>query len=193
MKITLPNVNEIYGFKTKSPQVLIFKHGMPFYYRTNKNGVLFFNLPSGEYDIVTGELLPATPVIYPTLNLDDRNNYTDVKKLKIVIAPNVNRATIDLDNCVAVIDPKLAKEPEFVVKYIIGHEYGHNLYRGLKQKSELACDKLACDTMLKIGYNPNQCIAAIRMALSNRPLALARKNGILNELNNIKNGIITGD
>ena len=45
--------------------------------------------------------------------------------------------------------------------------------------------------MLKIGYNPNQCIAAIRGVLSNNPNALKRKSVILNELNQIKNGIIT--
>jgi hypothetical protein len=78
-----------------------------------------------------------------------------------------------------------------VIKYVIGHEYAHNLYTGEGQKSELACDKLSCNTMLKIGYNPNQCIAGIRLALSNRPFALRRKNEILNQLNKIKDGIIT--
>ncbi len=189
----LPDINSVYGFKSSSPSVLIFKHGKPFYYRTNKDGVLFFNLPSGEYDVVKGIIKPCNPVIYPTLNLDKRNNFDKVEKLRIIIAPNKNKATIDLENNYAIIDPKLAAMPEYTIKWFMGHELWHNFYRGLGQKSEQACDKGSADTMLKIGYNPNQCIAAIRGVLSNNPNALIRKKVILTELNNIKNGIITAD
>ena len=187
----LPDINSIYGFKSTSPSVMIFKNGKPFYYRTNKDGILFFNIPSGKYEVLEGKLTSCTPVIYPTLNLDKRNNFNKVEKLKIIIAPNKNKATIDLENNYAIIDPKLADLPEYTIKWFMGHELWHNFYRGLGQISEQACDKGSADTMLKIGYNPNQCIAAIRGVLSNNPNALKRKSVILNELNQIKNGIIT--
>jgi hypothetical protein len=193
MKLVLPEKDHIYGFKTTSPSALLFKNDIPFYYRTNRDGVLHFNMPGGAtYEVLAGQLQPSTPVIYPTLNLDNRDNFDDVRKLTYIISPNENRVSVDLKKRISVIDPAMAKLPEWVIKYFIGHEYAHNFHRGNGQISELACDKLACDTMLKIGYNPNQSIAAIRLALSNRPAALKRKAGILYELNSIKNGIITG-
>jgi hypothetical protein len=203
-------VNEdIQGFKTTSPVVNITKGiakennvpilkdgkkiGLPFYYRDNNRKILEFNLPKGIYELEEGTIFPIDkPVQYDFVNkyVPDFNPST-IPKLKIVVKPNPNKCSVNIENVVvdgvppmtAVLDPSFVDKPDFIIKYVMGHEYGHFYYRGKGQDSEKACDAFSIYFMLKVlGFNPSQCLCAIEHSLSHRDEAEVRKDDIYKEL-----------
>lgn len=196
---------DVEGFATTSKKITILKGeaiidgkkvGLPFYHRINKTGIIKFNLPKGLYDITEGEVTSLNePVKYDFVDKYLKEfapdfNPSNIPKINIIVAPNVNKCSVNIERdyageippLTAMLDPSFVNKPFFIIVYIIGHEYGHFYFRGFGQDSEKACDALSVYIMLKIGYNPSQCICAINQSLSHRSEALIRKDEIYNEL-----------
>jgi hypothetical protein len=163
-----------------APIVILDEFKRPFYDTTFQNRIKNFNLPAGEYYVVSGRFQKmANPVEFPLSPLpkierkmDDPENFT----VKYLNNPKV--ATILWDEHKIVLDTQLRNLPLSHLVFILYHEYGHRYY----DTNESACDAYAKNRMLKEGYNPEQIADAIASTLSNTRQGLHRKVEMINSL-----------
>lgn len=133
--------------------VKIYEKNGQLFYSFAKEGKIKFNLPKGEYytnsDIVQCSKMHS----YDFKRTRKRENfhYEEIDRVKVVIAPNPNKASIFLKKHIVVIDPSFLKMGRAVIDYLISHEIGHYHY-----KSEEFCDEFAQERLLKQGYNKSQ-------------------------------------
>ncbi len=156
------------GFNnTGSSPIVILDEFYREFYNTSEmvNRISQFNLPAGEYYIMSGKFQPmASPVNYPLFSMPrlERRMPQNPENFKINYANNPNTGTIHWDNHYIVLDKSLRSQPFTVLEFIVNHEYAHRFY----DKNEHACDLYATNKMLRAGYNPEQIGYAIVDTLS---------------------------
>jgi len=150
--------------------------GNPFYWHTNKEHSITFNLPKGKYSTenkIKKKLLfkPYGHEKYPKFR-----NTTFLKDLKIYCRPNPNKASISLQQRVIVVDPKYFNNKYKPLKtFTLCHEVFHFFFhsQSIEEKQnkfihehyEMQCDNAAKAWMLAHGWNPTQISLAIQMLL----------------------------
>lgn len=167
------------GFKSFDTVVKIYdKNGILFYCKDNKQGLLHFNLPKGEY-LTYNNLMPSKLRVYKLPKLPKANNVKTLPNdFKIIFAENPNKCSVDNKNHIIIFDNSFKKQPIPVIDYILFHELGHYLYSEQGNKSEINCDLFAMKKMLEIGYNPSQILWVQSGTLSDNKSTLERKNKI---------------
>lgn len=180
-------VKEKSGFKSNSNRVIIFKNGKPFYYRKNKNGVIRFNMPVGKFELIEGVIKKSPFINYPLKKIiAPKNAMLLPKKTTIVFEPNPNKCSVDILKGLVIFDTSFKDCPDYVLVWVMGHEFGHYYYRGYGQESEKACDAFSANIMLTMGYNPSQINAAIKEILSDKALAEIRKECLTEHLKSVE-------
>lgn len=180
------SINKKTGFITTSKKVVIYRFGMPFYSRTRTKKFLKFNLPAGDYNLISGEISKMrSPIIYKKIKLPEPNKITKFSNnIKVYFVTNKNKCSVDLSgpSPIFYFDNSFKNYPRFVITWICGHEIGHYFYRGEGHFSEKKCDIFSSNLMLDLGYNPSQINAAIQMALSDNKLSELRKKHVYSHL-----------
>ncbi len=149
----------------------------PFYWHTNRERSITFNLPKGKY--YTENKLTKKSKFLPYGNekppkFPAKSSF--IKDLKIYRRPNPNKASISLERRIIVVDPKYwdsSYKPlqVFVLRHEIYHYFFHckshaeRENRFIHQHYEKECDNAAKAWMLQNGYNPTQVSLAIKMLL----------------------------
>lgn len=169
------------GFKSFDTIVKIYdKSGILFYCKENKEGLLHFNLPIGEY-LTYNDLIPSKLRVYKLPKLPKPNNVKTLPNdFKIIFANNPNKCSVDNKNHVIIFDNSFKKQPIPVLDYILFHELGHYFYSNEGNKSEINCDLFAMKKMLEIGYNPSQIHWVQYGTLSDNKDTIERKEKIYN-------------
>lgn len=183
-------VTEKTGFVSQSPEVCIYKNGMPFYSMKRKGAIIAFNMPRGDYEVQKGIMTKRNVINYPLIQLPKPDvNGQLPKKIKITYRENKYKCSVDISDNVTMkvyFDPMFKNYPEWVRDWILGHEAGHFRYRGKGTESEKNCDLFACNTMLISGFNPSQIQAAIDVSLSNGIISEHRKENMYESLKNVE-------
>lgn len=169
------------GFKSFDTVVKIYdKNGILFYCKENKNGLLHFNLPKGEY-CTYNNLMTAKIRNYKLPKLPKANNPKPLPNdFKIIFCNNPNKCSVDNKNHVIYFDNSFKNQPIPCLDYILFHELGHYLYSNDGNNSEKNCDLFAMKKMLEIGYNPSQVLWVQNGTLSESKLNNDRKKLIKN-------------
>jgi hypothetical protein len=161
-KIFLNHKTGFQGFE----KVIVFENGKPFYV-IQKKGKIKFNLPKGEYNILTPVKKLNSPITYKVTSKRKRENYfytPPEQGLKVIIGDNANKASIKPLEGIILIDQKYKNDfPSFVFTYLLYHEIGHYHY-----DTEEFCDEYARDRMLSEGYNISQVVEASKMTLNDK-------------------------
>jgi hypothetical protein len=151
--------------------------GNPFYWHTNNEHSITFNLPKGKYS--TKNRLTKKLRFVPYGNEKPPKfpkNSTFLKDLKIYSRPNPNKASISLERRIIVVDPKFFNSKYIPLQvFVLRHEVYHYFFhcqshaerenRFIHQHYEKECDNAAKAWMLQNGYNPTQVSLAIKMLL----------------------------
>lgn len=177
-------VNKKSGFSSRDKLIVIYdKDGNIFYYKDNVTGLIKFNLPIGEY-LTNNNLNKIDPVNYPYFNLPNfklrRRKNTDLKES---FEPNKNKASVDINNRIAIYDNSFKNAYKVCFDFVKCHEKGHFYFHDEGQKSEQECDMFAYNCLINHGYNPSQIVYAQKNTLSNSPDAQKRKNILFNHAN----------
>jgi hypothetical protein len=140
-----------------------------------------FNLPAGNYFVVSGYFKPMNePVQYKKLKLPrpERVIPKDPRKFKIVFASNPHKCTIDFVNEQITFDYSFKEKTLPEIYFVLYHEFAHKYY-----KTEKYCDALASNYMLEKGFNPSQIGRAQITTLSERQLErkIYNVNKLINE------------
>ncbi len=182
------SLNRKTGFiidEPNTPVIINDYRGIRFYSNENLLPCECFNLPAGDYEIISGvfhetskpfnfalQWLPPSEVLFAP----------NTSGYKVVFAPNPNKCTIfyqsgELPNGdyyprhTIVFDDSFADRPLPEVMFIRYHEKGHNYFGYDKhydmKTAEALCDIYASNTMLKKGYNQSQ-ISEAKESLSSR-------------------------
>lgn len=122
-----------------------------------------FNLPRGLYYTDSAIKVLPKPLKY---TLPQGLPKPEIKRpkpfnFKVTFGRNPNKATIDFKKHHIHIDESMLNKPLYCLEYIIGHEFGHYLY-----KSEKYADLYSQVRMLKMGYNKSQISEAVKMTLT---------------------------
>ena len=148
----------------------------PFYWHTNAERSITFNLPVGKYYTENNltkknKFVPYGHEKYPIFS-----NTTFLRDLKIYCRPNPNKASISLERRIIVVDPKYFNSTYKPLKtFTLCHEVFHFFFhcesaeqkqnRFIHQHYEKECDNAAKAWMLANGWNPTQISLAIKMLL----------------------------
>lgn len=160
------------------------KNNRLFYFKENKNGKLYFNLPTGVYNTYNS-LSKQQPRIYKLTKLPMANEKKTLPKtFKIIYCENPHKCSVDNNKHIIYFDYSFRDMPLPVKDYIKFHELGHYFYSGQGNRSEILCDLFAKNCMLKIGYNPSQVRWAQSGTLTDSKTSLERKEKVNNNLKN---------
>ena len=159
-------LNEKQGFYTDGPVEIYDKRGLFLRYIKPT----YFNLPPGIYTVAQGMVssLQDGPVKYEPLELAphtkpqvDKNNI----KIEAISSPEPAKMDIDYQNGIMRINPKweaTLTTPEY--EFATRHECGHFFYHA-DPYGQYQCDRLAAQTMLEDGFNPQQVALASHSTL----------------------------
>lgn len=177
-------VSQKSGFYSFDPVVKIYdNNGKLFYLKENKNGKLYFNLPTGVYKTFN-TLSKQKPRKYKETKLPKANNPKQLPlRFKIVYCKNPNKCSVDNNKHIIYFDYSFKNVPLPVKDYIKFHELGHYFYSGQGNKSEILCDLFAKNCMLKCGYNPSQIRWAQSGTLGNSKTSKQRKSKLNKKIN----------
>lgn len=172
-------VNEKTGFYCFDAIVKIYDdRGILFYFKENKDGKIYFNLPKGVYSTFN-TLSKKAPRSYNLTKLPTANDKKELpKKFKIVYCENPHKCSVDNNRHIIYFDNSFKNMPLPIKDYIKFHELGHYFYSGQGNRSEILCDLFAKNCMLKIGYNPSQVRWAQSGTLSDSKTSLERKSKV---------------
>lgn len=148
----------------------------PFYWHTNKERSITFNLPVGKYYTENNLTKQKKFVPYGHEKYPIFRNTTFLRDLKIYSRPNPNKASISLERRIIVVDPKYFNSKYKPLKtFTLCHEVFHFFFhcesaeqkqnRLIHQHYEKECDNAAKAWMLANGWNPTQISLAIKMLL----------------------------
>lgn len=166
----------------------------PFYWHTNKQHSITFNLPPGKYS--TQNKIEKQPKFLPYGNAEypkfPRNSF--LRDLKLYRRPNPNKASISLQQRIIIVDPKFYDSKYKPLQtFTLCHEVFHYFFhsktaaqkanRHIHQHIEKQCDEAAKNFMLANGWNPTQVSLAVKMLLKGQD----RKNCIQEATTNKKN------
>ncbi len=157
-------LTEITGFRGKLPLEITDNHGRPFYIKgigNNGNEFVHFNLPPGRYNCSANLTRLSRPIRYRCKKLPFAERVLDIPELNITVQENPHKCTVFFNTGDIIIDPSMASLAKPNLLHILFHELGHFYY-----KTEWKCDIFACRQILKIGYNPSQCLKVIIHNLS---------------------------
>jgi hypothetical protein len=152
---------------------ILDEQGNFFYAHPNKEGKINFNLPRGVY--YTSNVLIKKPFV-PYVKWQRPDFKYNPAEFRIVVKPNVNKASINYLTKDITIDEKIAKIKFKPLKvFLLAHELKHLDVGGSKFDSkgkmtfdaEHECDKYAENYMLSHGYNPTQIELSKKLCLSN--------------------------
>lgn len=155
------------GFRnTGSSPIVILDEFQRDFYDTSliDNKVWEFNLPAGEYYVLSGKFQQmASPVNYPLMPLPKKQRHMagNPENFTINYLNNPNSASIHWDEHRIVFDKSMRSLSFPDLLFILYHEYGHRFY--IDEKS---CDAYAMNRMLREGFNPSQIGNAIINTLS---------------------------
>lgn len=174
------------GFSTTDNVVKIYdNNNVLFYFKENRNGKLYFNLPRGKYKTYNN-LFKCKPRQYKKHYLPKPNKRKKLpENFEIKYINNPNKCSVDNKNHIIYFDNSFKRSPLPIKDYIKFHELGHYFYSGEGNRSEICCDIFAANCMLKIGYNPSQVKWAQNGTLSNEvKTSRIRKNEINKRVKN---------
>lgn len=151
--------------------------GNPFYWHTNKERSINFNLPKGKYS--TQNKITKQAKFKPYGNGKYPNTpafRAFLKTLKIYCRTNPNKASISLQQRIIIVDPKFYNSVYKPLQaFTLGHEVFHYFYhskakwqkanRLIHQHIEKQCDKASANLMLAKGYNPTQVSLSVKLLL----------------------------
>lgn len=164
------SLNKKTGFKNMKldePVIINDFRGIEFYNSNYANKpVDAFNLPVGEYSVISGEFMPIkNPVNFAknTLSMRERLFRPYASGFKIKFIPNKHKAFISWPDRTIIIDPSLKNKTLAELFYILFHEYAHRVY-----KTESKTDALAENMMINHGFNPSQIHRALITVLSEK-------------------------
>lgn len=171
------SVNKKTGFYCYgSPSV--FSDGELFYFHkgAKDGGKFYFNLPKGNYFSEKPVYFLPRPINSYLPKLPKRQVFRKKpKKVELIITPNKNKCSIDLNKHKIYLDPEMKKKGRAVLTFILFHEIGHYFY-----KDENLCDLYAAREMIKRGFNPSQCGLSINSSLSD--MSFERKKCLIKNL-----------
>lgn len=174
-------VDKITGFSATTPLEIRDGKGRIFYTKET-GGNITFNMPPGIY-VSNKQLnrLPS-PLRYVHGKLPKPERVLEIPKFNIIIAPNPNKCTVYFATGDIVMDPKMKELPRPNIQHILFHELGH-----FKYHTEWKCDLFSCVNMLKIGYNPSQCVKVMIHNLgNNRNDTVVRAGKVFDFMQSIK-------
>ena len=177
-------LTEITGFRGQLPLVITDNYDRPFYIKKigdSGNRFVHFNLPPGRYNSSRELTRLPRPIKYRCKKLPTAERLLDIPELNITVQENPHKCTVYFKTGDIVIDPSMAALAKPNLLHILFHELGHFYY-----KTEWKCDIFACNQMLKIGYNPSQCLKVIIHNLSsNKAETVKRATKGLNYLKSV--------
>jgi hypothetical protein len=121
-----------------------------FFYQPKKE---WFPLPKGEYSIIGGKI-KAVGYFKENFPVVKKQKNNEIKRTKVFITTNSNKASIDIDNQFILIDKNYFYTNEVIRKAILYHELAHYYYY-----DENLCDFFAMQKMRQEGF-PKSLIAA---------------------------------
>lgn len=138
-----------------------------------------FNLPVGKYFVENGLIrVLKEPVKYPLLRMPKpERKLISPFDFEIIVKDNPNKCTINWNKKTITFDPEIMEKSLSEIYFILYHEYGHQLFN-----TEKYADLVACNYMLRKGFNPSQIASAPILSLSER--AQERKEYIVNNFTN---------
>lgn len=147
----------------KAPIKILDFRGKTFYDTTIlKKRVKMFNLPSGKYTLISGNIIKSNVPKYHSLKpMPNKERHYPQKRLKLKFGNNPHKATIYHNKGVILFDRSLKQKPLYVIWFIYYHELGHFYY-----KTEWKADEFARQMMLRKGFNPSQISLASLQGLS---------------------------
>lgn len=175
-------VKEKTGFRIKNPnQPLVIRDFRGTLFYTNEAvlpKVKSFNMPGlGQFYIDKGDVIEMEyPIVWtvPKLPPTEIAN-KDPFNFSIVFDKNPNKATIIFEQEKIILDNMFLEVPLPKLYYVVYHEFAHQYY-----VTEKYADLLACNYMLKKGFNPEQIGEAQILTLSDRQYE--RKCEVVNHL-----------
>jgi len=163
--------------KVVSGTPAVFKYdrisgGFYFFYQPKKEK---FPLPVGEYSIIGGKIEPVGyfKENFPIVRKQKNN---EIAETKIFITKNPNKASVDINRRIILIDKDFFYTNEVIRKAILYHELGHYYYY-----DENLCDFFAMQRMREEGF-PKSLIAA---AFNSVLYSSFRKKHILKSIENL--------
>ena len=150
--------------------------GNPFYWHKNKERSITFNLPVGKYE--TDNVIKKLPSFrsYGHTKFPKEFDKQWLNNLELKKSKNPNKASITLQRCIIIVDPKYYESPylplqTFTLLHECFHYFFHSKTRAQKrnrfihQHIEKQCDENARNYMLANGWNPTQVLLSIRLLL----------------------------
>lgn len=178
-------VEKISGFRAKAPIRIYDAKDRLFYCKENSissDKSVHFNLPAGEY---RSERIPKRlrgPIRYILPKLPKPEYKRPLPELKIILENNPRKCSVYFATGIIKLDPKFADQPLPNITHILFHELGHFLYI-----SEWKCDLFSCHNMLKLGFNPSQCLKVMLHNLSSdKAQTVERASKNLNYLKSVR-------
>ena len=164
------------GFKAITETLIILCNDLPFFVKNDCTG-LKFNLPSGKYNLIEGQIIDLKqPIKYTLPKLKPRYVFRKSPKgFEVLFSKNPYKCTVDLSKNTITFDHSFKKEPIQVLDFVQFHELGHFRYSGKGLQSEIDCDNFSIYCMLQRGYNPSQIRYASMFTLSNSKESKKRK------------------
>lgn len=172
------NIRNKTGFYGVNPEIYD-KRGL-FY---KKQGNVSFNLPAGNYFTNSHLSRLDYPVkyYYPSLPTKEKAYpIPNPKDVIIKVDPSLRRAKIDINKNLIVIGSDVLSMPTPEICCIFFHELGHYYY-----STEEFCDYYAIYCMIKLGFNPSQFVAFVKV-LGNTDYSIFRKNFAYRQAQKIK-------
>lgn len=177
--------------------MILDEKGNPFYWHTNKQKSITFNLPIGTYKTENNLFKLKTFKPYGNEKYPIFPNNGFLRSLKIYCKPNPNKASISLQQRVIVVDPKYFNSTYKPLKtFTLCHEVFHFFFhsQSLEEKQnkfihehyEKQCDNAAKAFMLANGWNPTQVSLAIQMLLKGKHRKDCMKAMTTNAKNNFR-------
>ena len=133
-------------------------------------------MPVGKYETDNSLTKLQTFKPYGNKKFPKFDNKDFMRSLEVFKNPNPNKASISLEQCIIIVDPKFYNSPYKPLKtFTLLHECFHYFYhskdrkqkanRFIHQHIEKQCDESACYYMLANGWNPTQISLAIKLLL----------------------------
>lgn len=184
-------------FFSPTPYLMIFdEKGKPFYWHTNTQKHINFNLPPGTYftEANIKKKWPFKPYGHKPW---PKFKPGALSHIKIFSYPNPNKASISLEKGFIIADPYFYNHDyEPLKKFTTLHELFHHFYHAkndherknfyIHEFIEAQCDNAAKNYMLANGYNPTQISLAVKLLLRGENRKQCIRMNTTHERNNFR-------
>lgn len=170
------------GFKIidkNVPVIINDFRGKEFYNNSLVSNPVAFNLPAGDYEVISGRFAPLTkPLEFPLNKLPfPERSLPFPGDFKIEFGNNPNKASIIWPEKRILFDNSMLTRSLPELYFILFHEFAHHVYN-----TEVFTDRLAENFMLRHGFNPSQTMSSPVLSLSAKQYD--RKKDAINRLEN---------